>query len=141
MSRRILSSFGMEFRPLKNKATPSSSSSIVQSFISSFHMLGFFFNKMFIASFTGMSISCADRKSTRLNSSHDDISYAVVTGVQTCALPICTRNGHTSKGGNEHLIKEESQHVEGRDEGLDDGTTRRRRCFIFQRTELHSKRR
>src|SRR6202522_3045012 len=29
-----------------------------------------------------------DRKSTRLNSSHDDISYAVLTGVQTCALPI-----------------------------------------------------
>ena len=29
-----------------------------------------------------------DRKSTRLNSSHDDISYAVLTVVQTCALPI-----------------------------------------------------
>src|SRR3989454_6294643 len=31
-----------------------------------------------------------DRKSTRLNSSHDQISYAVffLTGVQTCALPI-----------------------------------------------------
>src|SRR6202522_1964988 len=29
-----------------------------------------------------------DRKSTRPTSSHDDISYAVLTGVQTCALPI-----------------------------------------------------
>ena len=32
-----------------------------------------------------------------------------------------TGNGHTSEGSNEHIIKEESQHVEKRNEGLDDG--------------------